>query len=154
MAGLLNPPNMGIYNVSKHAVVALSETLYQDLQLVTDQIGASVLCPYFVPTGITTSERNRPGALAADKPTQEPADRQGDERPRRRQRQGERGRGRPLRLRRHRREALLHLQPPEGAGQACRRASRTSCRRAIRPIRSPRKPEIGAELRAALRAAD
>jgi NAD(P)-dependent dehydrogenase (short-subunit alcohol dehydrogenase family) len=31
MAGLLNPPNMGVYNVSKHAVVSLSETLYQDL---------------------------------------------------------------------------------------------------------------------------
>ncbi len=69
MAGLLNPPNMGIYNVSKHAVVALTETLYQDLALVTDQIGASVLCPYFVPTGIHQSERNRPGELAAAKPT-------------------------------------------------------------------------------------
>ena len=69
MAGLLNPPNMGIYNVSKHAVVSLSETLYQDLALVTDQVSASVLCPYFVPTGIHQSERNRPGALAAAKPT-------------------------------------------------------------------------------------
>ena len=69
MAGLLNPPNMGIYNVSKHAVVSLSETLYQDLSLVSDQIGASVLCPYFVATGINASERNRPGALAAGQPT-------------------------------------------------------------------------------------
>jgi hypothetical protein len=69
MAGLLNPPNMGVYNVSKHAVVSMSETLYQDLQLVTEQIGASVLCPFFVPTGISESQRNRPGALAADKPT-------------------------------------------------------------------------------------
>ncbi|MEO6364094.1 MAG: SDR family oxidoreductase [Caldimonas sp.] len=69
MAGLINAPNMGVYNVSKHAVVAMSETLYQDLQLVTDQIGASVLCPFFVPTGITKSDRNRPGTLAADKPT-------------------------------------------------------------------------------------
>ena len=69
MAGLLNPPNMGVYNVSKHAVVSLSETLYQDLRLVTDRIGASVLCPYFVPTGIVDSERNRPGALAPSKPT-------------------------------------------------------------------------------------
>jgi len=69
MAGLLAPPNMGIYNVSKHAVVSLSETLYQDLALVTDQIGASVLCPYFVPTGISHSERNRPAALADEKPT-------------------------------------------------------------------------------------
>jgi NAD(P)-dependent dehydrogenase (short-subunit alcohol dehydrogenase family) len=69
MAGLLTPPNMGIYNVSKHAVVALTETLYQDLQLVTDQVSASVLCPYFVPTGINQSQRNRPSDLAADKPT-------------------------------------------------------------------------------------
>lgn len=60
MAGLLSTPNMGVYNVTKHAVVALSETLYQDLQLVTTQVDASVLCPYFVPTGIHQSERNRP----------------------------------------------------------------------------------------------
>jgi NAD(P)-dependent dehydrogenase (short-subunit alcohol dehydrogenase family) len=60
MAGLLNAPNMGAYNVTKHAVVSLSETLYQDLRLVTEQIGASVLCPFFVPTGITASHRNRP----------------------------------------------------------------------------------------------
>ncbi len=66
MAGLLNPPNMGIYNVSKHAVVALSETLYQDLALVTAQISASVLCPFFVPTGISNSQRNRPAELAAN----------------------------------------------------------------------------------------
>ncbi len=72
MAGLLNAPNMGIYNVSKHAVVSLSETLYQDLALVTDQIGTSVLCPFFVPTGITQSHRNRPEALSTggSKPTQ------------------------------------------------------------------------------------
>jgi NAD(P)-dependent dehydrogenase (short-subunit alcohol dehydrogenase family) len=69
MAGLLTPPNMGVYNVSKHAVVALSETLYQDLALVTDQIGASVLCPYFVPTGISQSERNRPQELATSRRT-------------------------------------------------------------------------------------
>ena len=69
MAGLLNPPNMGVYNVSKHAVVSLSETLYQDLRLVSDQVGASVLCPYFVPTGISQSHRNRPAGLDAEKPT-------------------------------------------------------------------------------------
>ena len=60
MAGLLNAPTMGVYNVSKHAVVSLSETLYHDLQLVEAPIGASVLCPYFVPTGISQSHRNRP----------------------------------------------------------------------------------------------
>jgi NAD(P)-dependent dehydrogenase (short-subunit alcohol dehydrogenase family) len=69
MAGLLNAPNMGVYNVSKHAVVALSETLYQDLSLVTDQIGASVLCPFFVATGISQSHRNRPAELRGSKPT-------------------------------------------------------------------------------------
>ena len=69
MAGLLNPPNMGVYNVSKHAVVSLSETLFQDLRLVSDQIGASVLCPYFVPTGISQSHRNRPAELGTEKPT-------------------------------------------------------------------------------------
>jgi NAD(P)-dependent dehydrogenase (short-subunit alcohol dehydrogenase family) len=69
MAGLLTAPNMGIYNVSKHAVVALTETLYQDLKLVTDQLSASVLCPYFVPTGITQSQRNRPSSLPEEKPT-------------------------------------------------------------------------------------
>ncbi|WP_290873855.1 SDR family oxidoreductase [Aquabacterium sp.] len=66
MAGLLNSPNMGAYNVSKHAVVSLSETLYQDLALVTDQVHASVLCPYFVPTGIHLSHRNRPKALRSE----------------------------------------------------------------------------------------
>ncbi|HSW06625.1 SDR family oxidoreductase [Aquabacterium sp.] len=69
MAGLLNAPNMGVYNVSKHAVVALSETLYQDLSLVTDQIHAHVLCPFFVPTGIHASHRNRPQDDVNTKPT-------------------------------------------------------------------------------------
>ena len=70
MAGLLTPPNMGIYNVTKHAVVSLTETLYQDLKLVSDQVSASVLCPYFVPTGINNSERNRPDALKPQVVTQ------------------------------------------------------------------------------------
>lgn len=69
MAGLLTPPNMGIYNVSKHAVVALTETLYQDLRLVSEQVGASVLCPYFVPTGISQSQRNQPAELAGERLT-------------------------------------------------------------------------------------
>lgn len=63
MAGLVNAPNMGVYNVSKHAVVSLSETLYHDLKLVTESVQAHVLCPYFVPTGISQSHRNRPAAL-------------------------------------------------------------------------------------------
>ncbi|RYF71622.1 MAG: SDR family NAD(P)-dependent oxidoreductase, partial [Comamonadaceae bacterium] len=69
MAGLLTAPNMGIYNAAKAAVVSLTETLYQDLNLVTDQIGASLLLPYFVPTGITSSERNRANAPGNDQLT-------------------------------------------------------------------------------------
>ncbi len=67
-AGLINAPNMGIYNVSKHAVVALSETLYQDLRLIHASVGVSVLCPAFVPTGIAHSHRNRPAELANSSP--------------------------------------------------------------------------------------
>ena len=70
MAGTVNMPNMGVYNVSKHAVVSLTETLYQDLRLVSDRVGASVLCPFFVPTGIHQSHRNQPDGLKDEKPTQ------------------------------------------------------------------------------------
>jgi NAD(P)-dependent dehydrogenase (short-subunit alcohol dehydrogenase family) len=66
MAGLLNAPNMGVYNVTKHAVVSLSETLHHDLRLVTEQIHAHVLCPYFVATGIARSDRNRPADMQED----------------------------------------------------------------------------------------
>jgi NAD(P)-dependent dehydrogenase (short-subunit alcohol dehydrogenase family) len=69
MAGLVTPPNMGVYNVSKHGVVALTETLYQDLALVTTQVRAHVLCPYFVPTGIVGSHRNRPADASSGSPT-------------------------------------------------------------------------------------
>ena len=69
MAGLLNAPNMGVYNVSKHAVVSMSETLHQDLALMTEQVHAHVLCPYFVPTGISKSHRNRPADMAPARPT-------------------------------------------------------------------------------------
>jgi NAD(P)-dependent dehydrogenase (short-subunit alcohol dehydrogenase family) len=68
MAGLVNAPNMGVYNVSKHAVVAISETLYQDLALVSTQVHAHVLCPFFVPTGIHQSERNRPADFKPPQP--------------------------------------------------------------------------------------
>lgn len=63
VAGLLAPPAMGVYNVSKHAVVALTETLYHDLNIVGGEVGCSLLCPAFVPTGIAESHRARPEAL-------------------------------------------------------------------------------------------
>jgi NAD(P)-dependent dehydrogenase (short-subunit alcohol dehydrogenase family) len=63
VAGLINPPGSGAYNVTKHAVVALSETLHHDLRERNCAIGVSVLCPAYVPTGIADSERNRPVGL-------------------------------------------------------------------------------------------
>jgi NAD(P)-dependent dehydrogenase (short-subunit alcohol dehydrogenase family) len=68
MAGWLCAPLMGVYNVSKHAVVALSETLYHDLKLARSTIGVTCLCPAFVPTGISESHRNRPQNLANPAP--------------------------------------------------------------------------------------
>ncbi|HRI51376.1 MAG TPA: SDR family oxidoreductase [Pseudomonadota bacterium] len=68
IAGLLSPPGLGVYNVSKHAVVTLSETLYHDLRLIEARIGVSVLCPAFVPTGIAHSHRNRPAELTNQAP--------------------------------------------------------------------------------------
>ncbi|HVC10270.1 MAG TPA: SDR family NAD(P)-dependent oxidoreductase [Burkholderiales bacterium] len=64
VAGLISPPGMGAYNVSKHAVVALSESLFHDLAERKARVGVSVLCPAYVPTAISDSERNRPAKLA------------------------------------------------------------------------------------------
>lgn len=63
VAGLIAPQAMGAYNVSKHGVVALSETLHHDLRLVGARIGVTLLCPAYVPTGIVDSQRNRPAEL-------------------------------------------------------------------------------------------
>jgi NAD(P)-dependent dehydrogenase (short-subunit alcohol dehydrogenase family) len=74
VAGLLSPPGMGIYCVSKHAVVTLTECLHHDLASRSDKVRASLLCPAYVPTGIHDSERNRPEELrnaAQDKSEQE-----------------------------------------------------------------------------------
>jgi NAD(P)-dependent dehydrogenase (short-subunit alcohol dehydrogenase family) len=65
VAGLISPPGMGAYCVSKHAVVALSEALHHDLRERGSNVGVSVLCPAYVPTGIAESERNRPRELGA-----------------------------------------------------------------------------------------
>lgn len=64
LAGLLTGPTMGVYSVSKHAVLALSECLYHDLELVTQQVRAAVLCPYYVTTNISQCYRVRPTELA------------------------------------------------------------------------------------------
>lgn len=63
VAGLISPPGMGIYCVSKHAVVTLTECLHHDLAQKKAKLKCSVLCPAYVPTGIAESERNRPANL-------------------------------------------------------------------------------------------
>jgi NAD(P)-dependent dehydrogenase (short-subunit alcohol dehydrogenase family) len=68
IAGWLATPMFGVYSVSKHAVVALTETLFHDLGMAGSGIGVSLLCPAFVPTGIARSERNRPADLAGEAP--------------------------------------------------------------------------------------
>jgi NADP-dependent 3-hydroxy acid dehydrogenase YdfG len=64
MAGWRNPPLMGVYNVSKHAVVSMTESLHHDLRLAGSTIGVSLPSPAFVPTGIANSQRNRPETLS------------------------------------------------------------------------------------------
>jgi NAD(P)-dependent dehydrogenase (short-subunit alcohol dehydrogenase family) len=63
MAGLLSTPGLGIYNVTKHGVVTLSETLALELQQARARINVSVLCPGWVKTQIWESSRNRPDDL-------------------------------------------------------------------------------------------
>jgi NAD(P)-dependent dehydrogenase (short-subunit alcohol dehydrogenase family) len=64
MAGLVSTPFMGPYNVSKHGVVTLSETMYKDLEMRNiNHVGISVLCPGWVNTQINDSARNRPAEL-------------------------------------------------------------------------------------------
>jgi len=62
-AGLVSSSGLGIYKVSKHGVVTLSETLALELAARGAKIKASVLCPEFVNTRILDAERNRPQAL-------------------------------------------------------------------------------------------
>jgi NAD(P)-dependent dehydrogenase (short-subunit alcohol dehydrogenase family) len=63
---------MAAYNVSKHGVVTLSETLHKDLALSGAPIRVSVLCPGFVDTRIAESARNRPAELRAATPRPRP----------------------------------------------------------------------------------
>jgi short-subunit dehydrogenase len=60
MAGLTATPYLDIYNATKHAVVALSESLYKELVMLGSPVRASVVCPGLVRTRITEAERNRP----------------------------------------------------------------------------------------------
>lgn len=60
MAGLITGPFLGIYSVAKHAVVALSESLYHEFNFSGAKLRVSVLCPAWVRTNLVDAERNRP----------------------------------------------------------------------------------------------
>ncbi len=64
MAGLTSNAGMSPYNVAKHGVVTLSETMHAELEMTHPEVGVSVLCPGWVRTRIHESERNRPAAPA------------------------------------------------------------------------------------------
>jgi NAD(P)-dependent dehydrogenase (short-subunit alcohol dehydrogenase family) len=63
MAGVTSAPLTAAYNISKHGVVTLSESLYHELTMENAPIGVSVLCPELINTNIAQSSRNRPAAL-------------------------------------------------------------------------------------------
>ena len=67
VAGLLTLPGMGLYCVTKHAVVSMTECLHHDLVAATEKVRCSVLCPAYVPTRIADSERNRPDHLREER---------------------------------------------------------------------------------------
>ena len=68
MAGLISHPGSGVYMVTKHGVVTLSETLYHELVQRGANVKVSVLCPGFVTTRIMEAVRNRPVHLPATQP--------------------------------------------------------------------------------------
>jgi NAD(P)-dependent dehydrogenase (short-subunit alcohol dehydrogenase family) len=62
LAGLLTPPTMGSYNVSKAGVVALSDTLRAEL--APFGVRTTLVCPGFVRTNLAASARSSDPALA------------------------------------------------------------------------------------------
>jgi NAD(P)-dependent dehydrogenase (short-subunit alcohol dehydrogenase family) len=66
MAGLTTAPFMSVYDVTKHGVVALSESMYKEFEMTGAPLGVSVVCPGLIDTNITRSSRNRPAELAEE----------------------------------------------------------------------------------------
>jgi NAD(P)-dependent dehydrogenase (short-subunit alcohol dehydrogenase family) len=64
MAGLTTAPYMSIYDVTKHGVVALSESMFKEFEATGAPISVSVVCPGLINTSIMRSSRNRPPELA------------------------------------------------------------------------------------------
>jgi len=68
VAGLLSAPWAATYDVAKHGVVTLSESLYRELALTGSKIKVSVLCPAWVKTALMDGDRNRPSGLQNEAP--------------------------------------------------------------------------------------
>jgi NAD(P)-dependent dehydrogenase (short-subunit alcohol dehydrogenase family) len=66
MAGLTTAPFMSVYDVTKHGVVALSESMYKEFEATGAPLGVSVVCPGLINTNIMRSARNRPPELAEE----------------------------------------------------------------------------------------
>ena len=66
MAGLTTSAYMSVYDVTKHGVVALSESMYKEFESTGAPIGVSVVCPGLIDTKIMRSARNRPPELAEE----------------------------------------------------------------------------------------
>ena len=66
MAGLTTAPFMSVYDVTKHGVVALSESMYKEFKASGAPIGVSVVCPGLINTNIMRSSRNRPVELGEE----------------------------------------------------------------------------------------
>lgn len=60
VAGVITSDGMPAYHATKHAAVALSESVSYDLQAIGADIAISVYCPGFVQTDLHHSERHRP----------------------------------------------------------------------------------------------
>jgi NAD(P)-dependent dehydrogenase (short-subunit alcohol dehydrogenase family) len=76
-AGLIAVGGSAPYAVTKHAVVALSESLYLTLQQRSSLVKVSVLCPGLVRTDIANAERHRPVELRNEPVTTTPEMRAG-----------------------------------------------------------------------------
>lgn len=74
IAGHMSSPYGSPYNVSKHGVVTLSETLHHELRRADATIGVTCLCPGFVATRIMDSDRNRPDHDGAPNGVRAPAE--------------------------------------------------------------------------------
>ncbi len=65
VAGLVSAPWAATYDVAKHGVVTLSESLHQELALIGSKVKVSVLCPAWVKTDLMSGDRNRPDSLGS-----------------------------------------------------------------------------------------